>query len=204
MRTDLPETGSVSGLVRQCFGRNTGDYEQRGIFSDCTCSPSSSAPPMGETQGTMRRNLTETVPLRVPVQHRSREIRRELWVSLCLPSSSPSGEIQGIVVRNLRETVPVCRLLLHAPPMRETQEVEGRYVPDCSPSPSSPASHTSGRGKSEQGLVETVPVRCPLRQGLRERREEVREGARLRLFLFAVHFGMIYERGARKSEKGLV
>ena len=32
MRTDLPETGSVSGLVRQCFRRSAGDYEQREIF----------------------------------------------------------------------------------------------------------------------------------------------------------------------------
>ena len=29
MRTDLPETASVFGLVRQCYGRNAGDYEQR-------------------------------------------------------------------------------------------------------------------------------------------------------------------------------
>ena len=47
----------------------------------------------------------------------------------------------------------ICRLLWHAPLMGETQEVEWGEVPDCSPSPFSPACHMSGRGKSEKGLV---------------------------------------------------
>ena len=61
--------------------------------------------------------------------------------------------------REIFQTVPVRRLPRrrlrerHKDCSKLTQEVEGGYVPDCSPSPFSPASHMSGRGKSEKGLV---------------------------------------------------
>ena len=77
----------------------------------------------------------ERVPVRCLPRRRLRERHRE-----------PRGE------KGMRLFL-ICRLLWHSPPMGEAQEVEGGYVPDCSPSPFSPASHMSGRGKSEKGLV---------------------------------------------------
>ena len=78
---------------------------------------------------------------------------------------------------------------------RGTRKSEKGLVRDCSCSLSASArSAREARESQRRGSFETVPVRCPHRQDPRERHEKVREGARLRLFLFVVLIGTTHEK----------